>query len=64
MSEPVNGEPWANRRGGSWVDCENIESEPGRAPSPLIAISTFFKIPVNYDHRYDDIGFRCARDEQ
>lgn len=62
MSEPQNGEPWANRRGGSWVDCDEIEGKPGGQNSPLIGISIFFKIPVKLDHRYDDIGFRCVRD--
>jgi formylglycine-generating enzyme required for sulfatase activity len=62
VSDPVKGEPWASRRGGSWVDCEDIESEPGRQNSPLIGIAILFKIPVDYGHRYDDIGFRCARD--
>ena len=54
----------ANRRGGSWIDCEDIESAPGRAPSPLIGLSNYYKIPVRLDHRYDDIGFRCARSER
>ncbi|HEY2015778.1 MAG TPA: formylglycine-generating enzyme family protein [Bryobacteraceae bacterium] len=63
MSEPVKGEPWANRRGASWIDCDEIESEPGRRNSPLIGLAIFFKIAVSYGHRYDDIGFRCLRDE-
>lgn len=62
MSEPQNGEPMANRRGGSWVDCDEIEGKPGQQNSALIGISIFFKIPVKLDHRYDDIGFRCVRD--
>lgn len=62
MSEPVNGEPWANRRGGSWVDCDEIEAAPGRQNSPLIGLSKSYKISVANDHRYDDIGFRCVRD--
>jgi formylglycine-generating enzyme required for sulfatase activity len=61
VSEPVKGEAWADRRGGSWVDCEDIEPEPGRPPGPLIGLAVSFKISVAYEHRYDDIGFRCAR---
>jgi formylglycine-generating enzyme required for sulfatase activity len=63
MSEPVKGEALANRRGGSWIACENIEPEPGKPPSPLIGLSKYYKIPVKYEHRYDDIGFRCVRSE-
>jgi formylglycine-generating enzyme required for sulfatase activity len=64
LSPPEKGEDMANRRGGSWIDCEDIESEPGRALSPLIGLSNSYKIPVRLDHRYDDIGFRCARSER
>lgn len=60
-AETVDGKTILNRRGGSWVDCEDIESEPGRQASPLIGLSTYFKISLDADHRYDDIGFRCAR---
>jgi formylglycine-generating enzyme required for sulfatase activity len=63
IAEPIKGEASANRRGGSWVDCDAIESEPGRKPSPLIGLSISFKVPVKLDHRYDDIGFRCLRTE-
>ncbi len=62
LSEPVKGELMANRRGGSWVDCEDILAGPGKAPAPLIGVASYFRISVNYGHRYDDIGFRCARD--
>ena len=61
LSPPEKGEPTANRRGGSWVDCENIEGAPGKPGSPLIALSKCYKVPIRLDHRYDDIGFRCAR---
>ncbi|MBL8228488.1 MAG: SUMF1/EgtB/PvdO family nonheme iron enzyme [Bryobacterales bacterium] len=54
-------DPLANRRGGSWVDCEDIESAPGKPPGQLIGLSKYFKIPLKLHHRYDDIGFRCAR---
>jgi formylglycine-generating enzyme required for sulfatase activity len=64
ISEPIGGEPTANRRGGSWIDCEDIEVDPDARRSPLIGLSQFFKIAVSYDHRYDDIGFRCVRDRQ
>lgn len=64
MSDPVTGEPMANRRGGSWVDCADFDPEPGEPASPLIGLSKGYKIPVAYDHPYDDIGFRCARDEK
>ncbi len=60
-SDQESGEETGNRRGGSWVDCENIDGGPGRNPSPLIGLSTFFRIPVRLEHRYDDIGFRCVR---
>jgi formylglycine-generating enzyme required for sulfatase activity len=56
-----NGERLAKRRGGSWVDCEYIEAEPGRKNSVLISLSNGYKIPIKLEHRYDDIGFRCAR---
>jgi formylglycine-generating enzyme required for sulfatase activity len=56
------GEETASRRGASWVSCEDIVGAPGRGNSPLIAIDTQYKIPVSLRHRYDDIGFRCARD--
>jgi formylglycine-generating enzyme required for sulfatase activity len=61
LSPPDKGEPLANRRGGSWIDCEDIEGGPGRGPGPLIALATSFKVPIKINHRYDDIGFRCAR---
>ncbi len=61
LSPPEKGEPMANRRGGSWIDCEEIEGGPGRGPGPLIGLSTSFKITVKYGLSYDDIGFRCAR---
>lgn len=61
LSPSTNGEPLANRRGGSWIDCEDIDGGPGSSSSPLIGISTFFQIPIKLNHRYDDIGFRCAR---
>jgi len=61
LSPPDKGVPMANRRGGSWIDCEDIEGGPGRGPGPLIGLSTSFKISVKYGLRYDDIGFRCAR---
>ncbi|HPT25966.1 MAG TPA: formylglycine-generating enzyme family protein [Bryobacteraceae bacterium] len=51
----------ARRRGASWVSCEDIDGGPGRAPSPLIGLSVGYGIPVKSDHRYDDIGFRCAK---
>jgi hypothetical protein len=54
-------EGMGNRRGGSWIDCEDIETAPGKAPAPLIGISKYFKIPIKLEHRYDDIGFRCVR---
>jgi formylglycine-generating enzyme required for sulfatase activity len=60
IAEPIDGKITLNRRGGSWVDCEDIESEPGRQPSPLIGLSIYFKISLDADHRYDDIGFRCV----
>lgn len=63
MSAPVNGELLGNRRGGSWIDCEDIESEPGRPPGQLIGISIYFRSPQSQEHRYDDIGFRCAKPE-
>jgi formylglycine-generating enzyme required for sulfatase activity len=53
ISEPIDGEPWGNRRGGSWIACP-----------PSIGLSKYFKVPVKLDHRYDDIGFRCARSER
>lgn len=55
------GEALASRRGGSWMDCEDIDSGPGRQPARLIALSTGFKIRIDLSHRYDDIGFRCVR---
>lgn len=61
ISEPVKGEPMGNRRGGSWVACEDIETAPGKKPAPLIGLSKTYKVPVKLEHRYDDIGFRCVR---
>ena len=61
ISPPVNGEPMANRRGGSWIDCEDIDGGPGKQPGHLIGLSTHFKVPTKLGHRYDDIGFRCVR---
>lgn len=60
-SPPVKGEALANRRGGSWVTCENRENAPPEPPSPLIGLSKSYKVPVKNEHRYDDIGFRCVR---
>jgi formylglycine-generating enzyme required for sulfatase activity len=64
VSEPIKGEPMANRRGGSWIDCEYIDGGPGHQPSVLIGLSRYYKVPVSLDHRYDDIGFRCVREER
>jgi formylglycine-generating enzyme required for sulfatase activity len=61
MSEPNKGEPMGNRRGGSWIDCEDIETKPGQKRAPLVSLSVYFKSPVKQELRYDDIGFRCAR---
>jgi formylglycine-generating enzyme required for sulfatase activity len=63
VSTDPGGEPTGNRRGGSWVDCEEIVGGPGRENSPLIGLSIQYKIPVRLEHRYDDIGFRCVRPE-
>ncbi len=63
VAEAQDGEPQANRRGGSWVDCEDIVAPPGGRNSPLIGLSKYFKVPVKLAHRYDDIGFRCVRSE-
>jgi formylglycine-generating enzyme required for sulfatase activity len=63
LAAPAKGEPLANRRGGSWIDCDEIDGGPGGTGSPLIGIGIYFKIPVASTHRYDDIGFRCARDD-
>ncbi len=57
------GSPLANRRGGSWIDCEDIDGGPGKEPGRLIGLSTSFKVPVRLNHRYDDIGFRCVRSQ-
>lgn len=59
---PNSSEPTARRRGASWVSCENIDGGPGRPPSPLIGLGVGYGIPVKAAHRYDDIGFRCAKD--
>jgi formylglycine-generating enzyme required for sulfatase activity len=58
---PDPGEPLANRRGGSWVDCPEIDGGPGRRTGTLIGLSKYFKVPIKFQHRYDDIGFRCAK---
>ena len=62
-SPEPGGKTVANRRGGSWVDCENIDGGPGHGLSPLIGLSKDFKAEVEVEHRYDDIGFRCVREE-
>ncbi len=64
LPAPSSGDQMANRRGGSWVDCEDIDGGPGKQPSPLIGLSISFKVPLKLGHRYDDIGFRCARSGQ
>lgn len=61
LSSPLSEDAVANRRGGSWIDCEDIDGGPGKQPGRLIGLSTYFQIPINLSHRYDDIGFRCAR---
>lgn len=61
LSPPGDGDSLANRHGGSWIDCEDIDGGPGKPPGRLIGLSTYFKVPINLSHRYDDIGFRCAR---
>ena len=63
ISPTQDGEEMANRRGGSWIDCEDGEAPSGQQSRPLISISNYFKAPFRLDHRYDDIGFRCARAE-
>ncbi len=61
LSPSGKGDAMASRRGGSWIDCEDIDGGPGKDPGKLIGLSIAFKIPVSTGHRYDDIGFRCAR---
>ena len=61
ISPPIKGESYASRRGGSWIDCEDIDGGPGKPPGVLISISVAYKIPIGLNHRYDDIGFRCIR---
>jgi formylglycine-generating enzyme required for sulfatase activity len=63
LSPPDKGETMANRRGGSWIDCEDIDGGPGKPPGQMIGVSKYFKIPIRLNHRYDDIGFRCARSD-
>lgn len=46
ISPPENGAEMANRRGGSWIDCEDIEPPPGRQPGPLIGLSKYYRIAV------------------
>ncbi len=64
IAEPVDGKPWLNRRGGSWVDCEDIQGLPWQESGPLLGLSVTFTISLDYDHRYDDIGFRCVCADQ
>ena len=59
----AEGEPRGSRRGGSWVACARIEPPPGRSPGFLVALSTAYRVDAKLEHRYDDIGFRCARSE-
>lgn len=61
LSQDTGKEAMGNRRGGSWADCEDIDGGPNRRSSPLIGISNYYKISVQLEHRYDDIGFRCVR---
>jgi formylglycine-generating enzyme required for sulfatase activity len=61
LSPSAGHDAVANRRGGSWIDCEDIDGGPRKRPGQLIALSLGYKISVRYGHRYDDIGFRCAR---
>lgn len=61
ISSSVAGKPYANRRGSSWVSCEEIAPGPGQPRGTPMGLSTSYRIPVSYEHRYDDIGFRCAR---
>ncbi len=61
VDELTKGEPSARRRGGSWVDCAFIDGGPGKHQSLLIGLERYYSIPVKLNHRYDDIGFRCAR---
>ena len=60
VDETIKGEPSARRRGGSWVDCAFIDGGPGKPQSLLIGLERYYSIPVKLNHRYDDIGFRCA----
>jgi formylglycine-generating enzyme required for sulfatase activity len=46
VSTDSRGETTANRRGGSWVDCEEIVGGPGQGNSPLIGLSIHYKVPV------------------
>jgi formylglycine-generating enzyme required for sulfatase activity len=64
IARPEAGKVILNRRGGSWVDCEDIESAPGGQPSPLIGISVTAISSLDTEHRYDDIGFRCVRTDE
>jgi formylglycine-generating enzyme required for sulfatase activity len=61
LSTAHDGERLGNRRGGSWVSCDEIVSGPGKPNAPLIGLSISFKVPARLEHRYDDIGFRCVR---
>lgn len=64
----VNGEPAANRRGGSWASCEYSDGAPGKfpphgiEPTPRMDISKGYKVLAkDADLSRDDIGFRCVR---
>ncbi|MCU0246898.1 MAG: formylglycine-generating enzyme family protein [Bryobacter sp.] len=60
LSPTTDGSRMGNRRGGSFIDCADIETKDGK-PAPLIAIGTFYRSPAAMEHRYDDIGFRCVK---
>jgi formylglycine-generating enzyme required for sulfatase activity len=64
LSPAERGEAMANRRGGSWIACEDIDGGPGRKPGRLIGITAYFKVAIKTNLRRDDIGFRCACDER
>ncbi len=63
LSPAEKGEALANRRGGSWVDCQNVGLPPGSPYGKRSGIAKCYKVPIKNKYRHDDIGFRCARSE-
>jgi len=52
----------ANRRGGSWMSCDETEDRTGKVAGGHTSLRKYYKVAIDHNLRRDDIGFRCVCD--